>query len=150
MRAAGTGCCGESARMWSEMGAGAAHRVGWDASLHAACVRRRRGKFHPYRCCLWSRDGCGCGRASDRSGRASGVGLNMRRARGSGAASRCPRSSRSYPRKTTPKWRSNCRTCILGLRSETSRISHPERPHRTPAPPHAPTGHRHHLSPFPR
>jgi hypothetical protein len=27
MRAAGTGCHGESARMWSEMGAGVAHRV---------------------------------------------------------------------------------------------------------------------------
>jgi hypothetical protein len=43
---AGTGCRGGSARMWSEMGASAAHRVGWDAGLHAACVGCRRRKLH--------------------------------------------------------------------------------------------------------
>jgi hypothetical protein len=56
-RAIGTGCRGRSARMWSGMGAGAAHRAGWDAGLHVACVGHRHGKLHPDKRCLRSEDG---------------------------------------------------------------------------------------------
>jgi hypothetical protein len=59
--------------MWSGMGAGAAHRAGWDMGLHAMCVGCRRRKLRQDRRCLRSKDGVHGACVGRGSGGASGT-----------------------------------------------------------------------------